>query len=183
MTNIASNISDTDLVNSCKTGSPDAFKSLYERYSGRIYALSLRLCGSNDIADDLTQEVFIKAWECISSFKCESAFYSWLHRICVNAFLMKVRSDKNYEKKIEESFSQGNFERNLLMMAYTNDDFSLDMEKAITKLPSQAKLIFILFEIEGYKHKEISQMLNIEEGTSKAHLHKARKILREELVK
>ena len=68
------------------------------------------------------------------------------------------------------------------MLAYTKDDFSLDMEKAIQKLPSQAKLIFILFEIEGYKHKEISQMLNIEEGTSKAHLHKARKILRENLI-
>ncbi|MBS1492480.1 MAG: RNA polymerase sigma factor [Bacteroidetes bacterium] len=177
MANITDNISDTELINECKQGSTTAFKTLYDKYSGRIYSLALRMCGSNDIADDLTQDVFIKVWESISSFKGDSAFYSWLHRICINCFLMKLRTDKNYEKKIGESFN------NSLMIAYTNDDFSLDMEKAIQKLPSQAKLIFILFEIEGYKHKEISQMLNIEEGTSKAHLHKARKILREELVK
>ncbi len=181
LTDITNNISDTELVDLCRSGSADAFKSLYERYSGRVYALSLRLCGSNDIADDLTQEIFIKVWEGISSFKGESAFYSWLHRICINSFLMKLRSDKNYEKKIGGSFN--NSDGNLLMVAYTNDDFSLDMEKAIAKLPSQSKLVFILFEIVGYKHREISQMLNIEEGTSKAHLHKARKILREELVK
>jgi RNA polymerase sigma-70 factor (ECF subfamily) len=181
LTDIIINISDTELVNECKAGDTSAFKSLYEKYSGRVHALSLRMCGNNDIADDLTQEVFIKVWESISSFKGDSAFYSWLHRICINCFLMKLRSDKNYEKKIGDSFN--NTEGNLLMIAYTKDDFSLDMEKAIQKLPSQAKLIFILFEIEGYKHKEISQMLNIEEGTSKAHLHKARKILREELVK
>lgn len=204
MANITENISNTEiqkeeltqeklqeklieqrLINECKSGDSAAFKSLYDKYSGRVYSLALRMCGNNDIADDLTQEVFIKVWESISSFKGESAFYSWLHRICINCFLMKLRSDKNYEKKISESFnnSEGNSEGNLLMIAYTNDDYSLDMEKAIQKLPSQAKLIFILFEIEGYKHKEISQMLNIEEGTSKAHLHKARKILREELVK
>lgn len=182
MAAITDNISDTELIESCKSGSADAFKSLYDKYSGRVYALALRLCGNNDIANDLTQEVFIKVWESISSFKGESAFYSWLHRICINAFLMKLRGDKNYEKKIGENYSN-NDDGNLLMLAYTNDDFSLDMEKAIRKLPPQAKLIFILFEIEGYKHKEISQMLNIEEGTSKAHLHKARKILREELVK
>lgn len=178
-------LTEVKLINECKMGDSVAFKSLYDKYSGRVYALALRMCGNNDVADDLTQEVFIKVWESISSFKGESAFYSWLHRICINCFLMKLRTDKNYEKKISESFnnSEGNFEGNLLMIAYTNDDFTLDMEKAIRKLPSKAKLIFILFEIEGYKHKEISQMLNIEEGTSKAHLHKARKILREELVK
>ncbi len=181
MADTINNISDTEfekqLIEACKSGSADAFKSLYDKYSGRVYALTLRLCGNQDIADDLTQEVFIKVWESISSFKGESAFYSWLHRICINAFLMKLRSDKNYEKKIGESSN------NVFMLAYTNDDFSIDMEKAIAKLPPQAKLVFILFEIEGYKHKEISQMLNIEEGTSKAHLHKARKILREELGK
>lgn len=182
MANITDNISDTELVEACKSGSADAFKSLYEKYSGRVYALTLRLCGNKDIADDLMQEVFIKVWESISSFKGESAFYSWLHRICINAFLMKLRGDKNYEKKIG-SGSDNDSANNVFMLAYTKDDFSLDMEKAIAKLPPQAKLVFILFEIEGYKHKEISQMLNIEEGTSKAHLHKARKILREELGK
>ena len=186
MANITENISDPEiheekLINACKMGDPAAFKSLYDKYSGRVYALSLRMCGSDDIADDLTQEVFIKVWESISSFKGDSAFYSWLHRICINCFLMKLRTEKNYEKKISESLN--NSKSSSLMTAYTNDDFSLDMEKAIQKLPSQAKLVFILFEVEGYKHKEISQMLNIEEGTSKAHLHKARKILREELVK
>jgi len=174
---ITDNIIDKEILDECKSGNAAAFKALYDKYSGRVYALALRMCGNNDAADDLTQEVFIKVWESISSFKGDSAFYSWLHRICINCFLMKLRTDKNYEKKIGESFN------NSLMIAYSQDDFSLDMEKAIQKLPSQAKLIFILFEIEGYKHKEISQMLNIEEGTSKAHLHKARKILREELVK
>jgi RNA polymerase sigma-70 factor (ECF subfamily) len=177
LANITENISDSELIAKCKSGNADAFKTLYEKYSGRVYSFTLRMCGNNDTADDLTQEVFIKVWEGIGSFKGDSAFYSWLYRICINAFLMKLRTDKNYEKKIAESAN------NALMLAYTNDDFSLDMEKAIQKLPSQAKLIFILYEIEGYKHKEISQMLNIEEGTSKAHLHKARKILREELAK
>lgn len=177
MANITTNISDTDVISECKTGSTAAFKSLYDKYSGRVYAFALRMCGSNDTADDLTQETFIKVWESIGSFNGESAFYSWLHRICINCFLMKLRSDKNYEKKISESYN------NSLLISYSGSDESLDLEKAIQKLSPQTKLIFILFDVEGYKHKEISKMLNIEEGTSKAHLHKARKILREELLK
>lgn len=177
MANITENISDTELISQCVSGSADAFRFIYEKFSGRVYALALRLCGNQDAADDLTQEVFIKTWEGLSSFKGESALYSWIHKICINCFLMKLRADKNYEKKIAGS------SENPLMLAYNNDDISLDLEKALQKLPPQAKLVFILFEIEGYGHKEISKMLNIEEGTSKAHLHKARKILREELAK
>lgn len=175
--NIANNISDAELVTLCKSGDTVFFKKLYDRYIGRVYAFALRLSGNTDLADDLTQEVFIKVWENIGSFKGDSALYSWMHKICVNAFLMKLRADKNYEKKIGESYDEK------LLTVFSGDDFSIDMEKAMVKLPPQAKMVFILFEIENYKHKEISEMLNIEEGTSKAHLHKARKILREELVK
>jgi len=175
--NSVNNISDSELVALCRSGDAVFFKKLYERYIGRVYGFALRLSGNTDLADDLTQEVFIKIWENIGAFKGDSALYSWIHKICVNAFLMKLRADKNYEKKINKGYDES------LIISYPGDDFSIDMEKAVQKLPPQAKMVFILFEIENYKHKEISEMLGIEEGTSKAHLHKARKILREELVK
>ena len=133
------------------------------------------------MAEDLTQEVFIKAWEKLNTFKFESKFSTWLHSIAVNQFMMQLRSDKRYSEKIDE-FSR---EREIQNPADTkiSQDYRIDLQKAIDNLPEQARTVLVLHDIEGYKHNEISEMMNIQIGTSKANLHRARKILKKELSK
>lgn len=172
---------DFDIVKLCLTGDTLAFKELYERNVGKIYALCLRITANEDIADELTQEVFIKAWEKIKSFGFKSKFSTWLYSIAVNTFLMMKRNEKRFTEKLSEL-------GNIIASEKPADnvylwDSGIDLEKLIAELPEKMRLILILHDIEGYKHHEISKMLSIETGTSKAHLHKARKILREKFSK
>jgi RNA polymerase sigma-70 factor (ECF subfamily) len=171
-----------DLVRQAAGGSRNAFKQLYENNVSRIYAVCLRIANDTDFADELTQEVFIKAWEKLSSFHFESKFSSWLHSIAVNQFLMHKRSEKRFNERVGEMGAM--MERdNPVQRAKYHHDAGIDIENAIAKLPPQARAAFVLHDIEGYKHHEISKIMNIEVGTSKAHLHRARRMLREELTK
>lgn len=168
---------DYDLVEKSLGGSGEAFKELFLKHVSRVYSLCLRFSSDTFAAEELTQEVFIKAWEKLGTFRFESKFSTWLHRIAVNQFLMRTRSDKPAGKfdetgpHIKGSSITGRY------------DSRIDLENAIKKLPEQSRTVLILHDIEGYKHNEISEMMNIQAGTSKAHLHRARKLLREELEK
>jgi RNA polymerase sigma-70 factor (ECF subfamily) len=171
-----------NLIREAGNGDTLAFKTLFDNNVSRVYALCLRMSANVDMAEDLTQEVFIKAWEKLHTFQFQSKFSSWLHSIAVNLFLTQKRSQKRFSQKLlelgnifhkENPPSPGNY----------HYETNIDLEKAIAKLPEQAKAAFILHDIEGYKHNEIAEIMNIEIGTSKAHLHRARKILREELEK
>ncbi len=166
------------LVEQAVKGNNDAFKELFIKNVQRIHSLCLRISADVNLAEDLTQEVFIKAWEKLNTFKFECKFYTWLHSIAVNQFMMHLRSSKRQSDKEDE------FEREIKQEGskYTADS-RIDLQKAIEKLPDQARMVLILHDIEGYKHNEISEMMDIQTGTSKAHLHRARKILREELSK
>lgn len=169
---------DFRLVEKAADGNQDAFKELFLKNVSKIHSLCLRISSDTFVAEELTQEVFIKAWEKLKTFKFESKFSSWLHSIAVNQFLMHLRSEKRRSQNTEE-FSK---DKNINNPKHIND-IRMDIETAIKALPEQAKLVLVLHDIEGYKHNEIAKMMSIETGTSKAHLHRARKILREELSK
>lgn len=171
-----------ELVRQAAAGNTYAFKELYNSNVSRVYAVCLRAAQDRDLAEELTQEVFIKAWEKLNTFQFESKFSSWLHSIAVNQFLMMKRSEKRFSERVAELSEIVNRE-NPLNKAKHSYDSRIDIEGALEKLPEQARLAFILHDIEGYKHHEISEIMNIEIGTSKAHLHRARKMLRKELVK
>lgn len=167
-----------DIIIQATQKDQSAFKKLFDKYSGKIYAFSLRLTFDIESAEEITQETFIKAWSKLGSFRFESKFSTWLFGIAYNEFLMQVRSrNKQNEKFVSTDLNELN------IPAIFNFDTNIDVEKAISKLPEQARAVFILHEVEGYKHYEIAEMINIQEGTSKAHLNRARKILREELSK
>jgi len=170
---------ETELINLARNGDNNAFKELFQLNVSHIYAICLRFSACRDLAEELTQRVFIKAWEKLKTFKKASKFSTWLHRIAVNEFLMYKRKEKNFLKILTKNESL----TNVVHRQDINIETNIDLEKAITSLPKQAKIILILHDIEGYKHKEISSMLHIETGTSKANLHRARKLLREELSK
>jgi RNA polymerase sigma-70 factor (ECF subfamily) len=171
-----------ELVRQAAAGNQHAFRELYKNNFQRVYAVCLRVSQDRDTADELTQEVFVKAWEKLSSFMFESKFSSWLHSIAVNQFLMMKRSEKRFNERVSE-LTEIMTRENPHGKAKHGFDSRIDIETALTKLPEQARMTFVLHDIEGYKHHEISDMMNIEVGTSKAHLHRARRMLREELTK
>ncbi|HEX2788526.1 MAG TPA: RNA polymerase sigma factor [Ignavibacteria bacterium] len=168
-----------DVIIQASQKDQSAFKKLFDKYSGKIYAFSLRLTMNTESAEEIVQETFIKAWNKLESFRFESKFSTWLFGIAYNEFLMHNRS----KNKRDEKFVLADMNELLNIKTVFNFDTNIDIEKAISKLPEQAKAVFVLHEIEGYKHNEIAEMINIQEGTSKAHLNRARKILREELSK
>lgn len=170
------------LIRQAAAGNSHAFRELYKNNVQRVYAVCLRAAQDRDTADELTQEVFVKAWEKLSSFQFGSKFSSWLHSIAVNQFLMMKRSEKRFTERVNELTEITNRE-NLSSKTKQSYDSRIDIEDALGKLPEQARMAFVLHDIEGYKHHEIAEMMDIEVGTSKAHLHRARRMLREELSK
>lgn len=156
-------------------GDHDAFDVLYTRYSGRVFALCLRMSGNRDAAERLTQDAFVRAWQRLGSFRGESAFSSWLHRLAVNVVLEDNRRERRRTARIaivrDPEVIAGEATR--------PDELRLDLERAIASLPAGARTILVLHDIEGYKHEEIGAMLGIAVGTAKAQLHRARRLLRE----
>jgi len=169
---------DLNLVKKAVDGDRDAFKELFMKHVSRINSLCLRVSADTYVAEELTQEVFIKAWHKLKTFHFESKFSSWLHSIAINQFMMHLRTEKRTSER-EENYLSGKEE----IHSGNQQDSRIDLEKAITKVPDQARAVLVLHDVEGYKHIEISKLMNIQVGTSKAHLHRARKILREELSK
>jgi RNA polymerase sigma-70 factor (ECF subfamily) len=128
-------------------------------------------------ADELTQDVFVRVWQKLGSFRGDSAFGTWLHRLAVNVVIEKFRSDKLRRQRLhdgEEIFDT-------LAAPRRSGDTTMDFEAALEKLPEGAREIFVLHDVEGYKHHEIATMLEISSGTSKAQLHRARMMLRKHL--
>ena len=164
----------TDEIVRAQAGDGAAFESIYREHSPKVYALCLRLCGgSQEDATELMQDAFIRAWRGLTNFRGESAFSSWLHRLTVNAMLERARSEKRHSARV------------LFMEDPAHDIASIadepgagmDLESAIAALPEGARIAFVLHEIEGYQHSEIANRLGVAEGTVKAQLHRARKLL------
>jgi RNA polymerase sigma-70 factor (ECF subfamily) len=173
---------ELELVQMAQNGDTDVFKQLFDTNVRRIYAFCLRMAMNRETAEEITQDVFVKAWEKLHTFRGESKFTSWLHSIAVNEFLMRKRSEKRFLQKFMTTDNIYQFDKHA-DGSESHYHTNIDLEKAISVLPEQAKAVFVLHDIEGYQHKEIADMMNIEIGTTKAHLHRARKLLREELTK
>jgi RNA polymerase sigma-70 factor (ECF subfamily) len=168
----------SDPVGRAQQGDHDAFEQLYRLHAGRVYALCLRMAGDAVEARRLTQDVFVRAWERLSSFRGESAFSSWLHRLAVNVVLADRRAAGRRLRRVVTSSDAPAHD------GATGGDWTperLDLEEAIAALPPGARAVFVLYDIEGYGHEEIAAMTGIAVGTSKAQLHRARRLLREAL--
>lgn len=175
---------DIELCRLASQGDLAAFEIIYQRYHRRTYSLTLRMTGSPTEAEDLTQEVFIQLFRKIGSFRGDSAFSTWLHRLTVNQVLMhfRRRSYKN-EKTSEdgempEQTVQGSANPNRMQVV---DRIAL--KNAIAELPNGYRNVFLLHDVEGFEHEEVARHLGISVGTSKSQLHKARLKLRGLLLK
>lgn len=163
-------------VRAATFGDAEAFERLYRAHVSRVYGLACRMAGS-ERADELTQDVFVRAWEKLGTFRGESAFSSWLYRLAVNLLCSRLRA-----LKLQREREMAN-EIPLATARARHDsiEIRLDFEVALEQLPDGAREVFVLHDIEGYKHREIAEQMDITSGTSKSQLHRARMILRRHL--
>lgn len=164
-------------VNLAQQGDLTAFKRLHQQFVGRVYAICWRLLGNKQKAEDASQEVFIKIWQQLPQFRHDSSFATWLHSIAMRTAIDIWRQDK-YLRLTDSSDEQPE----LAEQTIPCDSNNVPLERAIQRLPAQAKAVFVLFALEGYQHQEIAVMLGIAEGTSKAQYFRARQLLQEWLA-
>ena len=153
-----------------------AFEQLYRTHLPRVNSLVRRMAGGRD-ADELTQDVFVRVWQKLGTFRGDSSFTTWLHRLAVNVVIERFRADSVRRQRLhdgEEIFES-------LSGPSQSRDLPMDFEAALERLPDGAREIFVLHDVEGYKHHEIGALLGISPGTSKAQLHRARMRLRRHL--
>jgi RNA polymerase sigma-70 factor, ECF subfamily len=164
-------LDDVALVRRVQQGDLGAFEPLYRRHAGRMYALCLRLTGDPAAAAERVQDVFVRAWERIRSFRGDSAFTSWLHRLAVNVVLQEMRSTRRREARIMLDDTPG-----APAPGMRSDEY-IDLDTAISRLPPGARVVFVLHDIEGYSHDEIAGLLGRASGTVRSQLWKARQTL------
>jgi RNA polymerase sigma-70 factor (ECF subfamily) len=166
------------LVRAALDGDRSAFETLYEENVRRVYALSYRMTGDAQRAEELTQDVFVRAWQKLGSFRGQSAFSSWLHPLTVNVVYSEARARRRREARITTTDDLTPFDRGT---GGRTGAPGVDLERALAGLPAGAREVFVLHDVYGYKHEEIGEMTGIASGTSKAQLHRARRLLREAL--
>lgn len=167
-----------EVVRRAQEGDVAAFEQLYRETQNRVYALCLRISADAGRAEELTQDVFVRAWEKLGQFEGKSAFSTWLHRLAVNVCLGQRRSDK---VRVDKVFATDDLEAFETPTRPPDPGQALDLERAIATLPPGARSVFLLHDVEGYKHEEIARMHGSAVGTCKAQLHRARRLLREAL--
>jgi RNA polymerase sigma-70 factor (ECF subfamily) len=180
----AARLSEAEAIEGAKQGNADCFEFLYGLHKRRVYNLCLRMVGNVEAAEDFTQEVFLQLYRKITSFRGESAFSTWLHRVGVNIILMHFRKKGLFEVSLEETLDFG--EEDGPKKDYGFEDQALAgsidrviLERVIKSLPPGQRIIFVLHDVEGFEHNEIADMLGFTIGTSKSQLHKARIKLRD----
>ncbi len=165
---------DAELVQRAAAGDMRAFEALYRRHASRVHGAVWRLSGMNEArAQELTQEAFVRAWQKLGSFRFESAFSTWLHRLAVNVALMDLRA-RDPEDAVESDVLEAASEPFTPFCAGER----ADLEQAVARLPPRARAVLVLHDVEGWKHEEIGRELGMAVGTSKAQLHRARGLLR-----
>jgi RNA polymerase sigma-70 factor (ECF subfamily) len=166
------------LVVRAQAGDIAAFEDLYRRHVSRVYGLCCRLAGDGLRAEELAQDVFVRAWQKIGTFRGDSAFSSWLHPLAVNTALSERRALRRRTARVFATDDLEAFDR---PGRGSGRETGLDLERALATLPPGARAVFVLHDVEGYKHEEIAEMTGVATGTSKAQLHRARRLLREAL--
>jgi RNA polymerase sigma-70 factor (ECF subfamily) len=181
------NFNELEVIDELKSGNSIHFRDLYEHHSRRVFSLCLRMVRSRELAEDLTQETFMAVFRKIGTFRGESAFSTWLHRLAVNVVFMHLRQQKSrisevhYEEVSPEDDTpidtHGEIDRVL-----AGADMRIALMRAIDQLPAGYRLVFVLHDIEGYEHREIAELLGCSAGNTKSQLHKARMKLRKLLI-
>ena len=162
------------LVARAREGEVAAFEALYRAHVGRVHGLCRRLVGDWHLAEELTQEVFVRAWRQLASFRGEAAFGTWLHRIAVNRVIEERRARarrQGREDELDETLDR------TARYGVSGPERALDLERAIAALPPRARTVFVLHDVEGWEHAEIAAATGVAVGTSKAQLHRARRLL------
>ena len=154
------------------TGDTQAFERLYRKHEARIFSLARRMAGVDD-AQELTQEIFVRAWEKLKTFRGESAFGTWLYRLAINLILSRRESRAIWRRRHEDEGALDTFPARV-----ASTEHRMDFETALDRLPKGARQILVLHDVEGYKHDEIAGMLGVTAGTSKAQLFRARMLMR-----
>ncbi|WP_126944018.1 sigma-70 family RNA polymerase sigma factor [Xanthomonas sp. BRIP62409] len=168
---------DAALARAAAGGDRTAYEAIYRRHAPRLYAVVWRLCGGNAArADDVLQETFIAAWKALPQFRFQSALGTWLHRLAVNTALMELRA-----RSVAGDQMVDDADGEILAAipgAATCQATQMDLERALETLPPRARAVLVLHDIEGWKHQEIADELQMAVGSSKAQLHRARGLLR-----
>lgn len=168
---------EADLVRRAVNGDRRSFEALYRRHVRRVFGVIWRLVGGIEArAEELTQDAFVKAWQALPSFRADSAFSTWLHRLAVNTALMNLRArsggmDREIDDSVLDSHADG----------ASSGALRIDLERAVASLPPRARAVLVLYDVEGWTHDEIAAELGMAVGSSKAQLHRARGLLRERL--
>jgi len=168
-----------DDVARAAAGDRRAFERLYRAHADRVFSLCARMCGDRTAAEELTQDVFVRAWEKLSLFRGDSAFGTWLHRLAVNVVLNARKGDGRRQSRIDESVDD------LETLPHSPDYVGerMDLQAAIAALPPGARQVFVLHDVQGYRHEDIADLLGVTSGGSKAQLHRARMLLRKALTR
>lgn len=153
-----------------------AFAELYRLHVGKVYGLCLRMTGNASEAEDCTQEAFIQAWRKLERFRGDSAFSTWMHRVAVNTVLGRMRKERREQDRLKAV-------SDMQLQEQTSGDSANmeDLQQAVDQLPSGARHVFVLHAVYGYSHEETGDMLGIASGTSKAQLHRAKRLLAQQL--
>jgi len=162
-----------DVVRRAQQGDVEAFESLYRLHAGTIYALCRRMASDEREARDLVQDVFVRAWERLTTFRGQSSLGTWLHRLGVNVVLERIRATKRDAARMIEGDDSTFGSRS----TDAGIDAGIDLDAALVHLPGGARTVFVLHDIEGYSHDEIAQMTGIAPGTARAQLWRARRAL------
>jgi len=177
-------LNEAELIERAKQGDAQAFQDLYDKHKRRVYSLCLRMTANTAEAEDLTQEAFLQLYRKIGTFRGESAFSTWLHRLSVNVVLMQLRRKSLPVVSLEETTQGG--EEDTPKKDFGADDLALagsidrlQLQKAVDDLPPGYRTIFVLHDVEGYEHNEIATIVGCSIGNSKSQLHKARMKLRD----
>jgi len=177
-----------DLVKRAQQGDSEAFAALFHAHKARIYSVCLRMTNNAAEAEDLTQDAFLQVFRKITSFRGDSAFSTWLHRISVNTVLMHFRKKSLSQVSLDEPYSNEDGSKMRREFGTRDTDLTgcvdrISLARAMTELPPGYRTIFLLHEVEGYEHKEIAEMLGCSVGNSKSQLHKAKLRIRELLAR
>jgi len=177
-------IADFDLAKVAANGNMVAFEEIYKRHHRRVYSICLRMLQNASEAEDLTQDVFIQLYRKIGSFRGDSAFTTWLHRMTVNQVLMHFRKRTvKYEKVTDEGETPDQVVTGSVNPSKMQIVDKIALENAISQLPTGYKNVFVLHDVEGFEHEEVARILGCSVGTSKSQLHKARLKLQKLLKK
>lgn len=171
--------SEDDLIREARNGDVHALESLYRRHVDGVFALCLRMVGEERRAEELTQDVWVRVWERLGSFRFESAFSTWLYRVASNVVLQSERRSRRRERRAGRMLAQTHTRPAGMDERVVEQ---VDLERAIAMLPPRARAVLVLHDLRGHTHAEVAGILDIAEGTSRAHLFAARERLRRALL-